>query len=106
MTCLPACLSVRPSVRPSIHCAVCFTDLANGCAHSFLSQTGRFALHQHQSHARAHSHAQALDEILHDRKTLNDQVLSSLQSAAEPWGIRILRYEITEVLPDREIQVA
>jgi len=47
-----------------------------------------------------------LDEILHAREALNDQVRSHLSEAAEPWGISIKRYEITEILPDEEIQRA
>lgn len=47
-----------------------------------------------------------LDEILHAREALNDEVRSHLMEAAEPWGVNIKRYEITEILPDREIQRA
>jgi regulator of protease activity HflC (stomatin/prohibitin superfamily) len=47
-----------------------------------------------------------LDEILHARDALNHEVRNHLSEAAEPWGITIKRYEITEILPDREIQRA
>ena len=47
-----------------------------------------------------------LDEILHTRQQLNEHVRHSLEEAAEPWGIHIKRYEITEILPDEEIQRA
>ncbi len=44
-----------------------------------------------------------LDEILHNRQKLNSQVLETVQKSAMAWGIRVLRYEIMEVTPDRHI---
>ena len=59
-----------------------------------------------QSAMRAAIGKLELDEILHARQQLNDKVASSLIEASEPWGIQIKRYEITEILPDRQIQIA
>jgi len=47
-----------------------------------------------------------LDKILHARAEINLTVKDALESAAEAWGIEILRYEITDITPDHEIQVA
>ena len=47
-----------------------------------------------------------LDEILHARAELNAMVTTTLADAAQPWGLDILRYEITEISPDQEIQIA
>lgn len=66
-----------------------------------------YGITQHaQSAMRAAIGKLELDEILHARQTLNEQVCNTLREAAEPWGIAVKRYEITEILPDREIQIA
>ena len=59
-----------------------------------------------QSAMRAAIGKLELDEILHARQQLNDKVAAALAEASEPWGIQIKRYEITEILPDRQIQIA
>jgi len=46
------------------------------------------------------------DRILQARSELNSEVQNALHESALPWGISILRYEITEVLPDASVQVA
>jgi len=46
------------------------------------------------------------DRILQARQELNNEVKAALDLAARPWGIKILRYEITEVMPDRGVQIA
>lgn len=47
-----------------------------------------------------------LDEILHGRAKLNALIKGSLQEAAEPWGLEVRRYEITEITPDAQIRTA
>lgn len=47
-----------------------------------------------------------LDEILHGRARLNSMIKGSLQEAANPWGIDVKRYEITEITPDPQIRLA
>jgi regulator of protease activity HflC (stomatin/prohibitin superfamily) len=47
-----------------------------------------------------------LDEILHARAKLNSIIRASVQGSAEAWGLDILRYEITEVSPDKFITEA
>lgn len=47
-----------------------------------------------------------LDDILHMRAKINAEILANLEVAADPWGLEVLRYEITEVSPDVEIQRA
>eukprot|EP00520_Triparma_pacifica_P020378 CAMPEP_0118649870 /NCGR_PEP_ID=MMETSP0785-20121206/9936_1 /TAXON_ID=91992 /ORGANISM="Bolidomonas pacifica, Strain CCMP 1866" /LENGTH=302 /DNA_ID=CAMNT_0006542191 /DNA_START=113 /DNA_END=1021 /DNA_ORIENTATION=- len=59
-----------------------------------------------QSAMRAAIGEMELDEILHNRATINAVVKGSVQEAAEAWGIEVKRYEITEVTPDRHISEA
>eukprot|EP00462_Mataza_sp_D1_P004619 CAMPEP_0175100336 /NCGR_PEP_ID=MMETSP0086_2-20121207/7041_1 /TAXON_ID=136419 /ORGANISM="Unknown Unknown, Strain D1" /LENGTH=311 /DNA_ID=CAMNT_0016374457 /DNA_START=154 /DNA_END=1089 /DNA_ORIENTATION=+ len=56
-----------------------------------------------QSAMRAAIGSMEFDDILQERQAINDKVLNALQKAADPWGVEVLRYEITEVQPDRAI---
>ena len=47
-----------------------------------------------------------LDEILHARAQLNTIIKSAVQEGATPWGLNVLRYEITEITPDKTISEA
>jgi regulator of protease activity HflC (stomatin/prohibitin superfamily) len=47
-----------------------------------------------------------LDTLFHDRSALNKAILESMQGAAKEWGVDILRYEITEVTPDKHVSQA
>lgn len=47
-----------------------------------------------------------LDTLFHNRNSLNIEVLQSMQSAADRWGIEISRYEIAEVIPDKQVSAA
>ena len=45
-----------------------------------------------------------LDETLTSRDTVNTQMRSILDEATDPWGIKINRVELKNILPPREIQ--
>lgn len=47
-----------------------------------------------------------LDTLFHNRNSLNNEVLQSMQNAAERWGVEIIRYEIAEVVPDKQVSAA
>lgn len=59
-----------------------------------------------QSTMRAAIGEMELDEILHARAQLNSIIKGAVQEGADPWGIKVLRYEITEVSPDEKIREA
>uniref|UniRef100_A0A7S3LBD5 Band 7 domain-containing protein n=1 Tax=Amphora coffeiformis TaxID=265554 RepID=A0A7S3LBD5_9STRA len=66
-----------------------------------------YSVTQHaQSAMRSAIGEMELDEILHGRARLNSMIRGSLQEAAEPWGLEIRRYEITEITPDQQIRIA
>lgn len=44
-----------------------------------------------------------LDETLEERESINKQVVSSLDEAAVSWGVKLLRYEISDLTPPKEI---
>lgn len=65
-----------------------------------------YSVTQHaQSAMRSAIGEMELDEILHGRARLNSMIKGSLQEAAEPWGLEIRRYEITEITPDQQVSV-
>jgi len=48
----------------------------------------------------------SLDEIFHKRDKLNEYIIESLKEGIENWGIKVLRYEITEIQVSNEIKDA
>lgn len=47
-----------------------------------------------------------LDHLLKDRNSININVNEALNSSVEEWGIHVIRFEITELSPDKRIQEA
>lgn len=66
-----------------------------------------FATLQHsQSAMRAAIGELELDALFHDRASLNVKITTAISEAAANWGIEVLRYEVTEILPDKTISDA
>eukprot|EP01006_Ploeotia_vitrea_P032022 TRINITY_DN642_c0_g1_i2.p1 TRINITY_DN642_c0_g1~~TRINITY_DN642_c0_g1_i2.p1 ORF type:complete len:353 (+),score=48.74 TRINITY_DN642_c0_g1_i2:114-1061(+) len=66
-----------------------------------------YAVSQHaQSAMRAIVGDTTLDELFHRRNEMNTYILQSLEAAAEAWGIKVHRYEITTVHTDPKIHDA
>lgn len=47
-----------------------------------------------------------LDRTFEERTTINAHVVAELDKATEPWGIKVLRYEIKNITPPRDVQMA
>lgn len=47
-----------------------------------------------------------LDESLSSRETINSKMLSVLDEATDPWGIKVNRVEIQDILPPAQVQEA
>ena len=47
-----------------------------------------------------------LDATLTSRDTINDKIRTILDTAPDPWGIRVIRVELKNILPPKEIQDA
>jgi regulator of protease activity HflC (stomatin/prohibitin superfamily) len=45
----------------------------------------------------------ALDKTFEERGTINASVVSELDLASEPWGVKVLRYEIKNITPPRDV---
>jgi regulator of protease activity HflC (stomatin/prohibitin superfamily) len=44
-----------------------------------------------------------LDKTFEERTTINSSVVSELDKATEPWGVKVLRYEIKSITPPQDI---
>ncbi|MDH3377374.1 MAG: paraslipin [Gammaproteobacteria bacterium] len=44
-----------------------------------------------------------LDKTFEDRESLNTAIVRSINEAAEPWGVQVLRYEIKDIEPPRSV---
>ncbi len=47
-----------------------------------------------------------LDRTFEERETINAQVVDAVDRAAEPWGVKILRYEIKDIVPPVSVKDA
>ena len=47
-----------------------------------------------------------LDQTLGEREQINAEILTSIDEATDPWGVRITRYEIQNIRPPAHIQKA
>ena len=47
-----------------------------------------------------------LDRTFEERETINSQVVHAVDRAAEPWGVKILRYEIKDIVPPASVKDA
>ncbi|MCC6933092.1 MAG: paraslipin [Deltaproteobacteria bacterium] len=44
-----------------------------------------------------------LDRTFEERAHINSAVVRGIDEAAEPWGVKVLRYEIKDIMPPREV---
>ncbi|MBQ4844703.1 paraslipin [Pseudoalteromonas sp. MMG013] len=47
-----------------------------------------------------------LDKTFEERDLLNTNIVSAINSASEPWGIQVLRYEIKDIVPPQSVMEA
>ncbi len=47
-----------------------------------------------------------LDRTFEERTTINMQVVNELDKASEPWGVKVLRYEIKNITPPHDVLAA
>lgn len=47
-----------------------------------------------------------LDRTFEERSMLNNNIVASINEAAEPWGIQVLRYEIKDITPPKSVMDA
>jgi len=61
------------------------------------------AVLQAQAVMRSAVGSMELDAIFHNRDHLNEEIRGALEQHAETWGLRVTRYEITDIVPDAAI---
>jgi regulator of protease activity HflC (stomatin/prohibitin superfamily) len=47
-----------------------------------------------------------LDKTFEERETINTQVVESIDQAAQAWGVKMLRYEVKDILPPESVKKA
>lgn len=47
-----------------------------------------------------------LDKTFEERETINQQVVESIDQAAQAWGVKVLRYEVKDILPPESVKKA
>ncbi|MGM0645308.1 MAG: SPFH domain-containing protein, partial [Thermodesulfobacteriota bacterium] len=47
-----------------------------------------------------------LDKTFEERESINAQVVDSIDQAAQAWGIKVLRYEVKDILPPESVKNA
>jgi regulator of protease activity HflC (stomatin/prohibitin superfamily) len=47
-----------------------------------------------------------LDKTFEERETINGQVVESIDQAAQAWGVKVLRYEVKDILPPESVKNA
>jgi regulator of protease activity HflC (stomatin/prohibitin superfamily) len=47
-----------------------------------------------------------LDRTFEERAHINEQVVNELDKASEPWGVKVLRYEIKNIAPPEDVLAA
>lgn len=47
-----------------------------------------------------------LDKTFEERDTINAQVVDSIDTAAQAWGVKVLRYEVKDILPPESVKKA
>lgn len=44
-----------------------------------------------------------LGEIFSEREEVNAKIISEIDKASDPWGVKVLRYEVKDILPSRHV---
>lgn len=47
-----------------------------------------------------------LDKTFEERETINHQIVDSIDQAARAWGVKVLRYEVKDILPPESVKKA
>jgi regulator of protease activity HflC (stomatin/prohibitin superfamily) len=59
-----------------------------------------------QTTLRSHIGKIDLDKTFEERTNINVAVVSELDKATEPWGVKVLRYEIKDITPPKDVLAA
>lgn len=86
---------------------VIYMQVSDARAASYGIEDYRFAVSQlAQTTLRSEIGKIELDRTFEERETINAQVVDAVDRAAEPWGVKILRYEIKDIVPPNSVKDA
>ena len=86
---------------------VIYLQVNDARAASYGIQDYRFATSRPAQHTlRSEIGKIELDRTFEERETINSQVVHAVDRAAEPWGVKILRYEIKDIVPPASVKDA
>ncbi|RZO70027.1 MAG: paraslipin [OM182 bacterium] len=86
---------------------VIYLQVSDARAASYGIQDYMFATSQlAQTTLRSEIGKIELDRTFEERETINAQVVNAVDRAAEPWGVKILRYEIKDIVPPASVKDA
>lgn len=86
---------------------VIYMQVVDSSAASYGIDNYRFATSQlAQTTLRSEVGKIDLDRTFEERVTINTQVVEAVDRAAEPWGVKILRYEIKDIVPPESVRDA
>ncbi|MCR9276386.1 MAG: paraslipin [Pseudomonadaceae bacterium] len=86
---------------------VIYMQVVDAASASYGIDNYRFATSQlAQTTLRSEVGKIDLDRTFEERETINSQVVNAVDRAAEPWGVKILRYEIKDILPPESVRDA
>ena len=86
---------------------VIYMQVSDARAASYGIEDYRFAVSQlAQTTLRSEIGKIELDRTFEERETINAQVVNAVDRAAEPWGVKILRYEIKDIVPPNSVKDA
>ncbi|MFN2425187.1 MAG: SPFH domain-containing protein [Candidatus Binatia bacterium] len=94
--------NVQVHVDGVIYLQVLNAERASYGAHDYLFAISQLA----QTTLRSEVGKIELDRTFEERTHINIQVVNELDKASEPWGIKVLRYEIKNITPPSDVLAA
>ena len=86
---------------------VLYMQILDASKASYGITNHRFAISQlAQTTLRSEIGKIELDRTFEERATINANVVSELDKASEPWGVKVLRYEIKNITPPQDVLAA
>lgn len=61
------------------------------------------SIHLAQTTMRSQIGKMDLDAAFSERESVNENIIAEIDKASEPWGVKVLRYEIEEIRPSRNV---